>query len=78
MKKLVTIALLMSTFVSSYAQEVKENTMDCSPTIDVFGTKRSITTRNFKESTKLNAINLSPTTVGYGPSAGYKDEITCR
>ena len=76
MKKLITIALIINSFASSHAQENKSNTMDCNPTIDVFGTKQSIITRNFIDSVKLHDINLSSTAVGYGPSAGYKDEIT--
>jgi len=76
MKVLFTITFLISFITPIHAQSIKENVIDCNPTINVFGTKKGISAKNFVESIRLNTINLSSTTIGYGPSTGYKNEIT--
>ncbi|MBU2143311.1 MAG: hypothetical protein KKI00_10320 [Alphaproteobacteria bacterium] len=50
--------------------------MSCDTPITVFGTRASIKAPGFTQSVRLSDLPVSATTVGYGPSTGYRDELT--
>ncbi len=55
---------------------VPEQRMTCLAPIEVYGTRASVKAEGFAESVRLPSIRPAPTMIGYGPSAGYKDELT--
>jgi hypothetical protein len=73
---LVTLISVASCSTPSPADQAASPTMACNTPIMVFGTRTSIKASGFEHSVKLSDLPVSDTTVGYGPSAGYRDELT--
>ncbi|KDA02205.1 hypothetical protein [Hyphomonas oceanitis] len=73
---LMTAISVASCTSPSAVEQAADPVMSCDTPIMVFGTRASIKAPGFTQSVKLSDVPISDTTVGYGPSAGYRDELT--